>query len=181
MQIHSLVLPGLVLPSLLLSLVAAAPALAASNETEVRATVERVFQELKSKNYDALYENLPASSRTRLTRERFTSSLRRTQDTYALDRIEIGKVKASGNLATVDTVFYGRLLKPFETEGKIVAQQYLVREDGKWKVATGDNATIRRFLAANPAFVCQLPRRPPRVFVKKDGGWLEFAMPKRPR
>jgi len=36
-----------------------------SNESEVRATVERVFQNLKSKNYDALYENLPASSRWR--------------------------------------------------------------------------------------------------------------------
>src|SRR5882762_8952152 len=177
MIIHRFVL----LASVLLSLVYGAPALAASNETEVRATVERVFQELKSKNYDALYENLPASSRTRLSRERFTTSLRRTQDTYALDRLEIGKVKASGNIATVDTVFYGRLLKPFETEGKIVAQQYLVREEGKWKVATGDNATIRRFLAANPAFARQFPIRTPRVFVKKDGGWLEFAIPKRPR
>jgi len=181
MIIHRFVLPGLVLASVLLSLVYGVPALSASNETEVRATVERVFQELKSKNYDALYENLPASSRTRLSRERFTSSLRRTQDTYALDRLEIGKVKASGNIATVDTVFYGRLLKPFETEGKIVAQQYLVREDGKWKVATGDNATIRRFLAANPAFARQFPIRAPRVFVKKDGGWMEFTMPKRPR
>jgi len=181
MIIHRFVLRGLVLASVLLSLVYGAPALAASNETEVRATVERVFQELKSKNYDALYENLPASSRTRLSRERFTTSLRRTQDTYALDRLEIGKVKASGNIATVDTVFYGRLLKPFETEGKIVAQQYLVREDGKWKVATGDNATIRRFLAANPAFARQFPIRAPRVFVKKDGGWMEFTMPKRPR
>jgi len=177
MIIHRFVL----LASVLLSLVYGVPALSASNETEVRATVERVFQELKSKNYDALYENLPASSRTRLSRERFTTSLRRTQDTYALDRLEIGKVKASGNIATVDTVFYGRLLKPFETEGKIVAQQYLVREDGKWKVATGDNTTIRRFLAANPAFARQFPIRAPRVFVKKDGGWMEFKIPKRPR
>lgn len=152
-----------------------------TNETEVRATVERVFQELKSKNYEALYENLPASSRSRISRERFTSGLRRTQDTYALDRIEIGKVRASGNIATVDTVFYGRVLKPFNTEGKIMAQQYLLREDGKWKVATGDNATIRRFLAANPAFARQFPIRPPRVFVKKDSSWVEFTMPRRPR
>lgn len=152
-----------------------------STESEVRATVEQVFQELKSKNYNALYENLPASSRTRLTRERFTSGLRRSQDSYALDRIEIGKVKASGNIAAVDTVLYGRLLKPFDTEGKIVAQQYLVREEGKWKVATGDNATIRSFLAANPVFARQFPIRPPRVFVKKDGRWVEFTVPRRTR
>lgn len=159
----------------------AARASAISAESEVRATVERVFQDLKSKNYEALYENLPASSRSKLSRERFTNGLRRSQDTYALDRIEIGKVKASGNIATVDTVLYGRLLKPFDTEGKIVAQQYLVREDGKWKVATGDNTTIRRFLAANPAFARQFPIRAPRVFVKKDGSWVEFKPPKRPR
>lgn len=152
-----------------------------SNETEVRATVERVFQELKSKNYDALYDNLPASSRSRMSRERFTSGLRRTQNIYELDRLEIGKVKATKDLATVDTVFYGRLLKPLDLEGKIVAQQYLVREEGKWKVATGDNATIRRFLAANPAFARQAPIRPPRVFVKKDGNWVAFTPPQRPR
>jgi hypothetical protein len=166
---------------LVCGLFAAGSALPRSNESEVRATVERVFQELKSRNYDALYENLPTSSRSRLSRERFTNGLRRTQDTYALDRIEIGKVKASGNIATVDTVFYGRLLKPFDAEGKIVAQQYLVREDNKWKVATGDNATIRRFLAANPAFARQFPIRPPRVYVKKDSVWVEFTLPRRPR
>src|SRR5882757_754170 len=77
-----------------------------SDEGDVRATVERVFQELKSKNYDALYENLPGSSRSRMSRERFTSGLRRTQDLYALDRLEIGKVKAAKDIATVDTVFY---------------------------------------------------------------------------
>lgn len=152
-----------------------------SNESEVRATVEQVFQQLKNKNYDALYENLPASSRTRLSRERFTTGLRRSQDSYALDRIEIGKVKASGNIAAVDTVLYGRLLKPFDTEGKIVVQQYLVREEGKWKVATGDNATIRSFLAANPVFARQFPIQAPRVFVKKDGRWVEFTVPRRPR
>lgn len=149
-----------------------------SNESEVRATVEQVFQELKSKNYNALYENLPASSRTRLSLERFTSGLRRTQDSYLLDRIEIGKVKAAGNIAAVDTVLYGRLLKPFATEGKIVVQQYLVREGGKWKVATGDNSTIRSFLTANPAFARQFPIRAPHVFVKRDGRWVEFAMPR---
>jgi hypothetical protein len=152
-----------------------------SNESEIRATVERVFQELKSKDYNALYENLPASSRARLSRERFTNGLRRTQDSYALDRIEIGKVKASGDIATVETVLYGRLLKPFDTDGKIVAQQYLVREAGKWRVATGDNATIRGFLAANPAFARQSPIRPPRVFVKRDDRWVEFTPPRRPR
>jgi hypothetical protein len=152
-----------------------------SSETDVRSVVEKVFQSLKDKNYSALYDTLPAGTRSRLTRERFASALRRTQDAYALDHMEVGKVKVSGNIAMVDTVLYGRLLKPFDTEGKIVVQQYLVKEDGSWKVATGDTATINRFLAANPAFARQFRIRPPRIFAKKDGAWVEFTPPRRPR
>jgi hypothetical protein len=152
-----------------------------SNEAEVRAVVEQVFQGLRDKNYEALYDTLPAATRSRMSRERFASALRRTQDAYALNRMEIGKVNVAGNIAVVDTVLYGRLLKPFDTEGKIVVQQYLVREDGKWKVATGDNATVNRFLSANPAFARRFRIRPPRVFVKKDGSWVEFTPPKRER
>jgi hypothetical protein len=167
--------------SLICGFSAVAYALPATAETEVRATVQKVFQDLRSKNYDALYDNLPANFRTRISREKFTTGLRRSQDTYALDRIEIGKVKASGDIAAADTVLYGRLLKPFDTEGKIMAQQYQVRENGKWKVATGDNTTIRKFLDANPAFARQFPIRQPRLFVKKEGGWVEFTMPRRTR
>lgn len=154
---------------------------AASNEGEVRATVDKVFQNLKDKNYEALYDTLPANTRSRITRERFASSLRRAQDNYALDRMDVGKIKVSGNIAVVDTDLYGRLLKPFDMEGKIVVQQYLVREDGTWKVATGDNATIQRFLKSNPAFARQFKIRPARIFVKKDGSWVEFTPPKRQR
>jgi hypothetical protein len=149
---------------------------AAANEPEVRATVEQIFQQLKTKNYEALYDTLPAASRAHLSRERFASALRRTQDMYVLERIDIGKVKMAGNFAVVDTVLYGSVMN---TEGKIVVQQYLVREGGKWKVATGDRSTIRTFLAANPSFARKFQIREPRVFVKKDGGWVEFKPPKR--
>lgn len=150
-----------------------------SAEGEVRAVVEKVFESLKSKNYETLYDTLPSATRSRMSRERFASALRRTQDSYDLNRMDIGKINVSGNIAIVDTVLYGRLLQPFDTEGKIVVQQYLVREDGNWKVATGDNATINRFLTANPAFGRKFRIRPPRIFVKKDGGWVEFTPPKR--
>ena len=151
-----------------------------SSESDVRAVVERVFQSLKDKSYDTLYDTLPAGTRSRISRERFANGLRRSQDAYALDHMEVGRLKVSGNIALVDTVLYGRLLKPFDMEGKIVVQQYLVREDGSWKVATGDTATINRFLAANPAFARQFRIRPPRVFVKKGDTWVEFTPPKRP-
>ncbi len=171
----------LALTAISLLIFSGSTAFALSTEADVRSVVEQVFQNLKDKNYEALYDTLPAGTRARVSRERFASALRRTQDSYALNRMEVGKVSVSGNIAVVNTVLYGRLLQPFDTEGKIVVQQYLVREDGKWKVATGDNATVNRFLAANPAFARQFRIRPPRVFVKKDGTWVEFTPPKRQR
>ena len=153
----------------------------ASNEGDVRNAVESVFQSLKNKNYETLYDTLPSGARSRISKERFANSLRRTQDNYALDRLEVGKVKVVGDFAVVDTVLYGRLLQPLNLEGKIVVQQYLVREDGKWKMATGDNSTIQRFLKANPTFARQFRIRTPQVFVKKDSNWVEFTPPKRPR
>ncbi|MGB9180446.1 MAG: hypothetical protein WCB68_14535 [Pyrinomonadaceae bacterium] len=146
-----------------------------SGEAEVRGVVSRVFEQLKSGQYDSLYEMLPNSSREKMSRERFTSALKRTRDMYDLDRLEIGKVHVAGDLAVVDTVMYGRVHRPAENEGKIVAQQYLVREDGKWRVATGDQATVKRFLAANPTFARQFKIRQPAVFIKKDGRWIDLT------
>src|SRR6266496_5615821 len=146
----------------------------ASEETEVRGVVQQVFQQLQSRDYGAVYDSLPSATRNRMSRDRFVSALKRAQDRYVLDRISIGPVRVSGNVAVADTELYGRLAKPLEAEGKIVVQQYLVREDGKWHVATGDSATIQRFLKANPTFGRKFPIRQPRVYVKQDGKWVEF-------
>lgn len=148
---------------------------AARDEREVRGVVERVFQQLKSGDYSGLYEALPANSQRKFTRERFTSMLERTRDMYDLDRLEIGAVRTSGDLAVVDTVMYGRVHRPIQSEGKIVAQQYLVRENGRWRVATGDRATIKQFLDANPDFAKKFPVRQPRVYVKRDGRWVDVS------
>ena len=148
----------------------------ASEETDVRGVVQQVFQQLQSRDYGAVYDSLPSSTRNRMTRERFVNALKRAQDRYVLDRINIGSVRVSGNVAVADTELYGRLAKPLEAEGKIVVQQYLVREDGKWRVATGDSATIQRFLKANPAFARKFPIRAPRIYVKQDGKWVEFNL-----
>jgi hypothetical protein len=150
-----------------------------SDQSDVRNTVQRVFEQLKSHDYNDLYDVLPDSSRTKMSRDRFTNALQRAQDIYELDRMDIGAVKVSGNLAVVDTVLYGRVVKPIQTEGKIVVQQYLVREDGRWRVATGDQSTVRKFLAANPAFSRGFKIRPPRVYIKQDGKWIEFNLPAR--
>jgi hypothetical protein len=166
------------IPLLFLVLIAAAQTALASDQAEVRSTVRQVFEKLKSHDYDGLYDVLPGSSRNRMSRERFTSALQRAQEIYELDRIDIGAVKVMGNLAVVDTVLYGRVVKPLQTEGKIVVQQYLLREDGQWRVATGDQPTLRRFLAANPGFSKGFKIHPPQVFIKQDGKWIQFTGPR---
>ena len=146
----------------------------ASDQSDVRATVQSVFDQLKSHNYDSLYDLLPGSARSRMSRERFVSALQRAQDFYELDRMDIGATRVMGNLAVVDTVLYGRVVTPIQAEGKIVVQQYLLKEEGKWRVATGDQSTVKKFLAANPGFSKGFRIQQPRVYVKQGEKWVEF-------
>ena len=145
----------------------------ASDQSDVRNTVQSVFEQLKSQNYGALYDLLPGASRNRMSRDRFVSALQRAQGFYELDRLEIGAIKVAGNLAVVDTVLYGRVVNPIQAEGKIVVQQYLLREDGKWRVATGDQSSVKKFIAENPGFK-GFRIRQPRVYIKQNEKWLEF-------
>ncbi|MEP6919881.1 MAG: hypothetical protein ABI967_02065 [bacterium] len=168
----------LVLLSIVAMLFLPLPAKAA-DDADVRNTVQRVFQQLKSRDYGALYDSLPTAAQSRMTRERFSGALQRAQAMYVLDRMDVGQVRVSKNIAIVDTVLYGRVLRPIQTEGKIVVQQYLVREEGKWKVATGDSGTIKRFLSSNPVFRSKFPIRQPKVFVKQGNDWVEFSPPRR--
>lgn len=159
------------------ALISANTPIKASDQSEVRSTVQGVFEQLKSQNYGALYDLLPGSSRSRMSRDRFVSALQRAQGFYQLDRLDIGAIKVMGNLAVVDTVLYGRVVNPIQAEGKIVVQQYLLREDGKWRVATGDQGSVRKFLADNPAFK-GFRIRQPRIYVKQNDKWVEFNAPR---
>ena len=166
---------------LLLTTAVGVPVTAATDQSDVRSTVQSVFDQLKAHNYSALYDLLPGSARTRLSRERFVSSLERAQGFYQLDRMDVGAIKVSGSLAVVDTVLYGRIVNPIQAEGKIVAQQYLVREEGKWRVATGDQSTVRKFLAGNPGFGKGFKIREPQIYMKQGDKWVEFKVPRPPR
>jgi hypothetical protein len=170
---------SILLAACALLLVAALPARSLttrpSDESEVRGVVQNIFQQLKAGQYGELYDALPTASRSRISRERFTEMLRRSSGTYKLERMEVGAVRVSGDIAAVDTVMYGSVERPLQAEGKIVAQQYLVREEGRWRVATGDRATVRRFLAANPGFAKRFPIREPRIYVKRDGRWIDIS------
>ena len=151
----------------------------ASDESNVRAAVQQIFDQLKAGQYEALYDTLPSSSRARITRDRFVTALGNTRNLYQLGRIEIGTPRISGNIAVVETTMYAHITKPFDGDGKLVVQQYLIREDGKWRVATGDNATINRFLKSNPAFARKFPIQRPRAFINQNGKWLEMPLGRR--
>ncbi len=162
----------------LIALFGLMPATGNASQAEVRSTVQSVFEQLKSQNYSALYDLLPGSARSRMSRERFVGALQRAQGFYQLDRMDIGAIKLSGNLAVVDTVLYGRIVNPIQAEGKIVAQQYLVREDGKWRVATGDQSTVKKFLASNPQFGKGFKIREPRIYIRQGDKWVQFNVPR---
>src|ERR1051325_6720801 len=115
---------------LTLLLISAAGAVAqSSDESSVRSVVQQVFSQLQSHDYASIYDSLPSSTRNRLSKTSFVNALQRAQDRYVLDRIDIGKIRVSGDLAVADTQLFGRVTQPFPAEGKIVVQQYLVRED----------------------------------------------------
>ena len=147
-----------------------------SDESDVRSSVQRIFDQLKGGQYEALYDSLPSSTRSRVSRDRFVKGLQGSRNMYQLDRIEIGAVRVSGNIAVVDTVMYAHIQQPFNADGKLVVQQYLVREDGSWRVATGDRATIDRFLKSNPAFARKFPIKRTRAFVQQNGQWVEIPL-----
>jgi hypothetical protein len=153
----------------------AARGASADDQAEVRSAVRQAFDQLRSRQYGALYDSLPTASQRRISRDRFVSSLRRTSDMYELDRMETGAVHVSGDVAVVDTVMYGRASRPIEGDGKIITQLYLVREGGRWRVVVSDRATVRSLMADYPGFIKKYPPRDPRLYVKRDGRWVDLS------
>jgi hypothetical protein len=149
--------------------------LAGTPESDVRAATQRVFNQLQSGQFAQLYDGLPSTSRQRISRDRFVSMLERTRDLYKLDRIEIGTIRVQGDMAVADTVMYAHIYKPIESDGKIVAQQYLVKENGAWRVATGDHSLVQSFLSRNPEFARRFPVKTPRIFIKRDSQWVDVS------
>lgn len=154
-------------------------AAAPSDESDVRNAVQRIFDQLKNGQYSALYDSLPSSSRTRISRERLVQGLQRSQNMFQLQRIEIGAVRVSGNIAVVDTTMYARVSRPIEADGKLVVQQYLIRENGGWRVATGDTATINSFLKNNPTFARKFPIKKPNAYINQNGTWVPIPLGRR--
>lgn len=146
-----------------------------SSETEVRAALERAFAQLRGGEFAALYQALPTASQQRISQARFTSALSKTRGMFELDRLDVERVHVSGDTAVAETVVYGRIERPFAGEGKIAVQQFLVREQGNWRVATGDQAMAKRLLANRPELARRVAVREPRAYIKRDGQWVELG------
>jgi hypothetical protein len=133
---------------------------APSDESDVRNAVQHIFNQLKSGQYGSLYDSLPSSSRSKISREKLVQGLQRSQSIFQL-------------------VMYAHLTQPLDADGKLVVQQYLVREDGSWRVATGDNDTINTFLKNNPGFGKKFPIKKPQAFINQDGKWIPVPLGRR--
>ena len=144
-------------------------------DREVRAALQQTFNHLRAGRYDDVYNDLSASTRSRISRERFTGELRRTRDMYELNRMEIGAVRTESDFAAADTTLYGRVRRPFEGDGRIVVRQYLVREDGGWRIVTDDRGRVRQLLARHPQIARRFPYREPRAAILRNGRWVELG------
>ena len=70
-----------------------------SDESDVRNAIQHTFDQLKNGQYAALYDSLPSSTRSRLSKDRFVNGLQQSQGFFQLQRIEIGPVRVSGDIA----------------------------------------------------------------------------------
>ena len=154
---------------------------------DARAAVNKFFLLLKSRSYPALYECLPSDLQRQVTREQLALSLMRLDSFITIERMEVGRVQARGDFAVVDTTIYGKLKKPVTvngeevSEGRVPAQQFLIREGGQWKVVTADNRTQSYFLKRNAEFSKQFQLAQPRFEFKQDNKWTAFGRQIKPQ
>lgn len=151
-----------------------------------RGAVQSFFSLLKAQKYAELYDALPAELQQQTSREKLAASLKRLDAFITIERMEVGRVQQRGDFAVVDTTIYGSLKKPLNfngeevKEGRTSVQQYLLKENSKWKVATADNRSQDFFLKRNPDFKKQFQLTPPQFAFKQQGQWKQMGQPSRP-
>ncbi|MGH9800076.1 MAG: NTF2-like N-terminal transpeptidase domain-containing protein, partial [Blastocatellia bacterium] len=131
----------------------------AQNKTgDARSAVQNFFSLLKSQKYAELHDFLPSQLQKQTTREQLAESLKRLDQFLTIQRMEIGRVQQRGDYAVVDTTIYGSLKRAMNMngeevkEGRVSVQQYLLKEEGRWRITTADNRTRDFFLKRNPEF-----------------------------
>ena len=148
-----------------------------------KGAVTSFFNQLKNGQYDALYEQLPSQIQKTAPREQTVRSLKRLGSFIAIERMDIGRVQQRASLAVVDTTIYGRLTRPMKlqgeeiAEGRVVVQQYLIKEGKEWRVITADDRTRAFFMRENPDFANGFSLTQPQFSYKRNGAWQNLVQP----
>jgi hypothetical protein len=157
--------------------------LAQATRGNPRGAVTTFFNQLRTGQYESLYDQLPTEIQKVGSREQTIQSLRRLGGFITMERMEIGRVQQKGNLAVIDTTIYGRLTKPMKfqgeeiSEGRVAVQQYLIKEGKEWRVITADDRTRSFFMRQNPDFASNFSLTSPRFAYKRNGAWQSLGQP----
>ncbi|HQR34658.1 MAG TPA: NTF2-like N-terminal transpeptidase domain-containing protein [Blastocatellia bacterium] len=154
----------------------------AQNKTgDARSAVQSFFSLLKTQKYTELHDFLPSQLQKQTTREQLAESLKRLDQFLTIQRMEIGRVQQRGDYAVVDTTIYGNLKRTMNMngeevkEGRVSVQQYLLKEEGRWRITTADNRTRDFFLKRNPEFKQQFQLTQPQFALKQSGKWTPLG------
>ena len=159
----------------------AAETRAAINDTKaVRGTLERYFILLKTGRYERVYDLLPLSAQSLTSRQEMVTGLSRLNDLLRFEKIEIGRIERKGDLAVAATAIYGTLIRPVSldgeaiSQGRITSQQYLIREQGGWKIGSINEATLRLFLKEHPTAGTLFAQQHTRFELLRSGQWVKM-------
>ena len=162
-------------------LVLAVETRAAIDETKaVRGTLERYFTLLKTGRYERVYDLLPLSAQGVTSRQEMAAGLSRLTELLRFEKIEIGRIEQKGGMAVAATAIYGTLAQPVTlngetiSQGRVTSQQYLIREQGRWKIASVNEVTLRLFLKEHPAAGTLFSQQYTRFELLRNGQWVRM-------
>ncbi|QQS46149.1 MAG: hypothetical protein IPM66_19875 [Acidobacteriota bacterium] len=153
----------------------------AGGTESAREAVVRFFNLLKAGQYAELYDYLPNDMQQRMTREELDRSLSRVQSFLLIDRIVVGRTRRIEQTAVVETTIFGRLKRPLTiegapvSEGRVIAQQIVAKEGGRWKIVTADNRTRDLYLKEHPELKNKIPLTEPQLSIKQNGKWTPLS------
>lgn len=146
---------------------------------DARGAVQSFFSLLKAQKYAELHDFLPSQLQKQTTREQMAESLKRLDQFLTIQRMEIGRIQQRGDFAVADTMIYGNLKRTMNMngqeikEGRVTVQQYLLKEDGRWRITPADKRSGDYFAKRNPEFKQQFQFSQPQFAIKQGGKWVQ--------
>lgn len=156
------------------------PLATVNEETAIRGAIQRYFTLLKTGRYAQLYDSLPVSFQQQANREEVARSLGRLGEFLKLEQIEIGKIEQRGEIAVATTTILGALTRTITInnreirQGRVSSQQYLIRENRVWKIASANERTLRAFMKDHPEVEKLFPQTLTRFELLSDGKWIKM-------